>query len=200
MDGSGGRNQNAAHGSHAEFRFDAEIGGVLFEALDAILPEFGLGRCCWRYRRLPLRVGQTGAPPVIGGVILLPQQPDLARAFGEQIFARVPHGDRESFRAFADQHDMAGVLHHSLGNKRNVLDVADTADRSGAARGSVHAAGIEFDHSFFVGKAAEADAIIIRIVFGAFNYAEGSVQRIASTFQEDERVVQIVDYHCGRKR
>jgi len=43
MDGSGGRNQNAAHGSHAEFRFDAEIGGVLFEALDAILPEFGLG-------------------------------------------------------------------------------------------------------------------------------------------------------------
>jgi hypothetical protein len=56
----------------------------------------------------------------------------------------------------------------------------------------VHAAGIEFDHSFFVGKAAEADAIVIRIVFGAFDYAEGSVQRVASTFQENERVVQIV--------
>src|SRR5208337_728545 len=111
-----------------------------------------------------MRVAQPWPPPVAGGVMLLPQQPDFARAFGEQIFAREADGNGESFRAFADEHDVAGVLHHSFGNERDILDVADSAHRSGAARGSMHAAGVEFDYAFFVGKAAESDAVVVRII------------------------------------
>ena len=113
--------------------------------------------------------------------------------FGEQIFTREPHGDSESFGAFADEHDVAGVLHHSFGNGRNILDVADAAHGSRAARGPVHAAGIEFDHAFFVGKAAQSDAIVVRIVFRAFYNAQGSVERVAAVFQENEGGVEVID-------
>ena len=130
-------------------------------------------------------------------MILLPQQPDFARAFGEQIFARKTHGDGKSFRAFADQHDVAGVLHHSFRNQRNILDVADAAHGSGAARGPVHAAGVEFDYAFFVGKAAESDGVVVRIVFRTFYNADGSVERVAAAFQESEGVVEIIEAVVG---
>ena len=61
-----------------------------------------------------MRVGEPRSPPVVVRVIFLPQQPDLAGMIGEQILARKADGHGESLRAFAHQHDVAGVLHHGL--------------------------------------------------------------------------------------
>ncbi len=55
----------------------------------------------------------------------------------------------------------------------------------------MHAAGIEFDHALFVGKAAQSDAIVVRIVLRSLDHAESGVQRVAAVFQESERVVEI---------
>ena len=126
-----------------------------------------------------MRVGQSRSPPVVGRMMFLPQQPDFARAFGEQIFSRETHGDGKSFRAFADEHDVAGVLHHSFGNGRNIPDVTDAAHRSGAAAGPVHAAGVEFHHAFFVGNTTESDAVVVWVIFRSLHNAESSVQRVA---------------------
>ena len=92
---------------------------------------------------------------------------------------------------------MAGVLHHSFRNERNVLDVTDAAHRSGASRGPVHAAGVKFHHSFFVGKAAESDGIVVGIVFGSLYNAQSSVERVAAAFQESESVVKVIDAVVG---
>ena len=56
----------------------------------------------------------------------------------------------------------------------------------------MHAAGVEFNHTLFVGKAAESDAIVVRIIFRAFHDAKGGVQRIAPVFQESERIVEVI--------
>jgi hypothetical protein len=57
----------------------------------------------------------------------------------------------------------------------------------------VHAAGVEFDHAFFIGQASEADAVIFGIVFGAFDDAERGVQRVTSVLEEGEGIVEVVE-------
>src|SRR5258708_16754200 len=104
-----------------------------------------------------MRVGQSRSPPVVGRVVLLPQEPDFARAFGEQNFTRETHGDGKSFSAFADEHDVAAVLHDRLGVARNILDVTDTAHRAHTSRGSMHAAASAFAHAFFILKHPHSD-------------------------------------------
>src|SRR5229473_1383033 len=42
VDSPGWRRQNAPDGGHAEFRFDAKLGGTLFEVMNALFPKFGL--------------------------------------------------------------------------------------------------------------------------------------------------------------
>src|SRR5207245_5846179 len=44
MNRTGGWQQNVPDGGHAEFRFNAKLGGTFFEVLDALLPKLGL-RC-----------------------------------------------------------------------------------------------------------------------------------------------------------
>ncbi len=61
----------------------------------------------------------------------------------------------------------------------------------------MHATRIEFDHAFFIGKAAQSDAIVIRIVFGALDHAEGSVQRVATALQKSKGVVKVIDAVVG---
>src|SRR5258706_4328437 len=92
---------------------------------------------------------------------------------------------------------MAGVLHHSLGNSRNILDVPDAAHGPGTAARSVHAAAIDSHEAFLVRTAAEADGIVIRIILGAFHNAHGGVERVAAVFQEDEGVVEVIDAVVG---
>jgi hypothetical protein len=45
--GPGRWKQDAADGGHAEFRFDAKPGGVLFQAFDLLFPKFRLRCCRW---------------------------------------------------------------------------------------------------------------------------------------------------------
>ncbi len=106
-------------------------------------------------------------------------------------------GDGESFRAFAHQHDVAGVLHDGLGDERNILDIAHAAHRPGAPRGAVHAAGIEFDHAFLVRQAAQSDAVVVGIVFRTFYHAQRSIEGVAAVFQKCEGVVEIVEPIVG---
>src|SRR5208282_3683914 len=44
MDGAGRWKQNTMDGGQAQFRFDADLGGLLFEASDTLLPEISLRR------------------------------------------------------------------------------------------------------------------------------------------------------------
>jgi hypothetical protein len=115
VDGSGGRKQDSPHRRELELRLNAEIGGTLAQSLDALRPESraGLGTT-GGVGRVPTRVRDARTPPVAVGIELLPQHPDLARAVGQQVFAREAHGDRESLCSFADQHDVSGVLHHGF--------------------------------------------------------------------------------------
>src|SRR5271154_7154552 len=55
----------------------------------------------------------------------------------------------------------------------------------------MHAASVEFDHSFFVGNAAESDGIVIRIIFGSFDNAERCVERVTAVVQEQEGIVEV---------
>src|SRR6266403_3827440 len=144
-----------------------------------------------------MRVGQARSPPVVGRVVLLPQEPDFAGAFSKQIFTRETHGDGKSLCAFADAHDVAGVLHDRLGDARNILDVTNAAHRPRAARGSMHAAGVEFYNPLFVRKAAQSNGIIIRIIFWPFYNAQGGVERVATVFQENKGVVEVIDAVVG---
>ena len=133
---------------------------------------------------VPVRIGNPRPPPVAVGIEFLPEQPDFARTIGEQVLAREAHRNREPLRAFADQHDVAGVFHHGLRHHRDILDVAHAADRTGAARRTVHAAGIEFDDAFFVGQAAKADGIVVGIVLRALHHADRGIERVAAALQE----------------
>src|SRR5215472_12259641 len=95
---------------------------------------------------------------------LFPEQPLSARFVGKQIFAPKPLRHGETFSAFAYQHYVASVQTNSIGNQRDILDVANSADCARSAGRTVHAASIEFNHTFFVRMAAEADALIVRVV------------------------------------
>ncbi len=77
------------------------------------------------------------------------------------------------------------------------LMLRTAAHRSGAARGPVHTAGVEFDHAFFVRQATESDRIVVRIVLRSLYYADGSVERVAAVLQESESVVEVVDAIVG---
>ena len=61
----------------------------------------------------------------------------------------------------------------------------------------MHAAGIEFDHAFFVGNSAEADAGVVGIVLRSLDHFERGVERVAAAFQEGESVVEIVEAVVG---
>src|SRR5260370_29596157 len=103
------------------------------------------------------------------------------------MFTRETHGDGKTFRAFADKHYVAGVLHDGFSHERNILDVTHAAHGSRSARGSMHAAGVEFDNPLFVGKTAESDGIVIRIIFRSLDNAHSGVERVAAAFHPSNR-------------
>jgi hypothetical protein len=61
----------------------------------------------------------------------------------------------------------------------------------------VHAAGIEFDDAFFVGKPAEADAGVIGIVLGSLDQAECGIQRASAAREEVVSVIDVVEAVAG---
>ena len=176
------------------FGLDADIGSHLLHALDPALELVGVRRR--RQPLMPVRTGQSRPPPV--GMSFLPQQPDLAGMFGQQIFARKTLGDCKTLRAFTHQHHVAGVLHHGLGDQRNVLDIPNAPDRAGAAGRTVHAAGIELHNAFFIGQPTQSDAVFVGIVFRSLYNLQSGIERVAAIFQEGEGVVEIVEIRSRR--
>ncbi len=64
------------------------------------------------------------------------------------------------------EHDVS-VLHYGLSDPRHIFDIAHTTHRPCAARRTVHAAGIKFDHAFFIGQATQSNTVVVGVVFGA---------------------------------
>jgi hypothetical protein len=126
------------------------------------------------------------------------EKPELAGVVGEEIFAGETLSDGETFGTFTDKHDVSGVLHNGFGDERDVLDVANAADGTGAAGGSVHARGVEFDDAFFVGQASEADGVVVGIVFGAADDAQGGVESVGSGAQHGVAFIEIIVAIVGR--
>ena len=101
-----------------------------------------------------------------------------------------PRSTGEALGTFGNQHDVAGVLVDLAGDEADVLDVADAADGASGTGGPVHAAGVELDDAFFIGKAAEADAVVFGIVFAA---EADVVDGVESVLAIEEHLVGLLD-------
>jgi len=121
-------------------------------------------------------------PPI--GVRFFPEQPVFSRFLSQQILARESLRHRKSLRALAHQHHMTGMLANRIRNQRDILDVANPTNRACRTRWTMHAAGIEFDHTFFVGPAPESDVLVIRIVFRPLNDLNRRVECVRAACQE----------------
>ena len=86
----------------------------------------------------------------------------------------------------------------ALATMRNILDIAHAAHRSGAPRRTVHAAGIEFDHAFFVRQAAQADAVVVGIVLRPGDDQDRGIQCVAAFAQVFETSIQVSEPVVGR--
>src|SRR5579872_2193622 len=111
---------------------------------------------------------------------------------GEKVLSRETHRHSETLRTFANEHHMARVFHHSLADLRNILDVAYAADRAGPPRRTMHAAGVEFNHPFFIRQPAQTYAGVVGIVLGTLDHSQSSIQRVSATGQKGKGIVKIV--------
>src|SRR5207237_1733295 len=84
------------------------------------------------------------------------------------------------------------VVQPSLGSNRYILYISCTAHGPCAARRPMHAAGIEFDHAFFIRQTAKAHAVIFGIVFGTLHHSERRVECVSTAAEELVRVPEIV--------
>src|SRR5438067_13523526 len=75
------------------------------------------------------------------------------------------------------------MTHYIAGHQANVLDISYPADRTGLARGTVHAAGIKLNHALFVGKTAKSDALIVGIIFLRLGNEQHGVKRVLAIFE-----------------
>jgi hypothetical protein len=57
----------------------------------------------------------------------------------------------------------------------------------------VHAAGIELDDAFLVGKATESHAVVIGIVLGALDHADRRIERVTTGLQEAVGGVEVFE-------
>src|SRR4029078_3001057 len=77
-------------------------------------------------------------------------------------------------------------------------DLAHTCNGSGAARGSMHAAGVELDNTIFVRQSAVTDAVIVRVVFLHLEQEHDCVKRIVTA--REQRVSTIGAVVAVRRR
>ena len=138
-----------------------------------------------------MRIREPWPPPVLRRVVFLPEQPDFARVVGQQVLSGKAHCHGEPLRALTHQHHVASVGHNFFRHLRDIDNVPHRSNRAGTPRRPVHATGIEFNHTFFVGQAAEADAGVIRIILWTFNHLERRIERIPSSGEKRVGVVEI---------
>src|SRR4051812_28872614 len=188
MDGAGRRINNFADSSHLLFARDTYLRSYLLHAIHAELP-FVLRNGTAADAFFPGRVSETRSPPV--GMSFLVEQPQLAGVLGKKILARESLGNGKTLGALADQHDVTSVLHSSLRDLGDVLNIANATNRPRAASGTVHAAGVEFNHPFFVGQTAEADTIVVRIIFRTSHHPHRGIESIGAAAEHTEGFLDI---------
>ncbi len=122
----------------------------------------------------------------------LPEQPFFARSFGEKVLALKSLGYGEPFRAFANQHHVAGMQSHGVSQQRSIFYIANSSHRSCCSCGTMHAASVEFDHAFFVGMSAQTDTLVIRIILWALHHSKRSIESVTTPGQECICLVEVV--------
>jgi hypothetical protein len=86
-----------------------------------------------------------------------------------------------------------GALHYCFGEAGYVFDAADAGDGAGAVGGAVHAAGVELDFAFFVGKPAVAYGVVVGVVFDYGYGGYHGVEGVATFFQDVHAAAECVD-------
>src|SRR5271166_580363 len=92
--------------------------------------------------------------------------------------------DGESVRAFPDQHDVVGTLHHQFGDLRWRLRSVYAAHRPAASCWAVHHACVQLYHALLVGQATVADGAILGIFFVNVYTGNHRVERIGALFEQ----------------
>ena len=92
---------------------------------------------------------------------------------------------------------MAGVQPHRIREQRYVLDVTHRADRPRSPRRTMHTASVQLHDAFFIGMAAEANALVIGIIFGTLNDFQRSIQSVSAAGKKCISCVQIGETVCG---
>ncbi len=136
----------------------------------------------------PLRRINPGPP--VKGSFRLPCQPDLPRMLRKQIHLLESLGHRKSPRPVAHNHHVIRLLHHRLGQPRNVFDPPHARHRPRPVRRPVHHAGIQFNLALFVRQPAVAHGVIVRIIFDHSDSSNHCVQRVPALLQNIHPFIQ----------
>src|SRR5208337_1355652 len=138
----------------------------------------------------PFRAVRAGPP--VETRFGFPGQPDFARVLSKEIHLLEAFGDSKAPRPVSHNHHVVGALHDRFCQPRNIFDPADGGHAARAARRAVHHAGVQFNFTFLVGKAAVAYAVIVGIVFHDSHSGDSRVQRIATALQDLHALVESV--------
>jgi hypothetical protein len=74
----------------------------------------------------------------------------------------------------------------------SVLDILNSTDRTSSARRAMHAAGIELNYALFIGMTAQADALVVGIIFRALDYLKHGIEGVGSARQQPVSRIEIV--------
>ena len=79
---------------------------------------------------------------------------------------------------------MRGALHDEFGDFRRRFDAVDGADGTGAAGGTVHDTGVEFDFAVFIWQTAVTHGGVIGIELNNVDAGDDGIERIASSLDD----------------
>ena len=117
-------------------------------------------------------------PVVVRTELGPPAQPVLAAFFGQQVLFLEAHVQGEALRAFADQHDVIGVIHDRLGHQRRRGDVLQRGDRTRPPGGSVHDGRVQGDDAVGIRTAAQPHRLVIGIQLLDVDAGNDRVERV----------------------
>jgi hypothetical protein len=106
---------------------------------------------------------QGDREPVVAQPRFLPGEPGLAGLLGREVDLGESLFLGEFQGVVADDQDVTRLLHHGPGDGRRMQDIAQGGHASAAVGRPVHDGGVELDDPVLVGRAPEADAVIVRV-------------------------------------
>ncbi len=112
--------------------------------------------------------------------VLLPIEPDLSGLVGEKILMgkAVDIGKAPSTRAH--QQHVVGGFHDQLGDLGGILHTLQGCHRPGASGRSMHHAGIELNHSLFVGDPAVPYGHVVGVILHQIDAGDRGIEGIGA--------------------